>query len=78
MKITRPDDLAFPVYVQNHLHTGLSKREYIAVNIMQGLMTTLIPLDVNQLCPNNENVSYMVNLSISAADELIKELNKEK
>jgi len=56
--------------------TGLTIRQEFAARAMQGLMTTLMPTSNNQLCPNDENVKYMANLAVSAADELIEALNK--
>lgn len=53
---------------------GLTKREYFAGLAMQGLMTTLIPLDNNQICPNLENVKYCVDMAVTAADELLRAL----
>ena len=53
---------------------GLTKREYFAAKALQGLMTTLIPLDNNQSCPNLE---YCVNMAVTAADELLCALAKQ-
>ena len=57
-------------------NAGLTKREHFAAIAMQGLMSTLIPTADNQLCPNYENVKYMADLAVSAADELLEALNK--
>lgn len=57
---------------------GLTKREHFAGLAMQGLMTTLIPTEDNQLCPNKENVVNMAKLAITAADALLAELEKPK
>lgn len=59
---------------ENIYSAGLTKREYFAAMAMQGLMTTLIPLTDNQLCPNYDNVKYCANLAATAADELLKAL----
>jgi len=56
---------------------GLTKREYFAAKALQGLMTTLIPLDNNQSCPNLDNVKYCVNMAVTAADELLSALAKQ-
>jgi hypothetical protein len=53
---------------------GLTKREYFAAKALQGLMTTLIPLENNHSCPNLENVKYCAELSVKAADELLEQL----
>jgi len=70
---------AFPLVVKHTEHEdfdGLTKREYFAAKAMQGLMTTLIPTADYQLCQNYENVKYMADLAVSAADELLEALNK--
>lgn len=55
---------------------GINLRQHYAGLAMQGLMTTLIPTAGNKLCPNYENVKYMANLAVTAADELLEALNK--
>ena len=59
------------------VHNWLTIREYFAAMALQGLMTTLIPSGENTLCPNLENVEYMADLSVTAAEALIKSLNKQ-
>ncbi len=56
---------------------GLTKREHFAAKALQGLMTTLIPLTDNGFCPNLENVKYCAELSVTAADELLRALAKQ-
>ncbi len=64
-------------YSRTYNHTeGLSLRQYYAGLALQGLMTTLLPASGNGLCPNLDNVKYMSDLAVTAADELIKALNK--
>lgn len=53
--------------------TGLTKREHFASLAMQGLLG--IYDCNNQLVPNYHNVQYIVELSVKASDELIKQLN---
>lgn len=65
---------AFACAADSGYQQGLTKREYFAAMTMQGLMTTLIPLTDNQLCPNYDNVKYCANLAATAADELLKAL----
>jgi len=55
---------------------GLTIRQHFAAMIMQGLMSTLLPVNGNELCPNYDNVKYMSDLAVTAADELIRALNK--
>lgn len=64
-------------YGRTYNHTeGMSLRQHFAGLALQGLMTTLLPASWNDLCPNFDNVKYMSDLAVSAADELIKALNK--
>lgn len=76
------DKPSFPVIIDksNSVHTethvGLTKREYFAAMALKGLLTTLIPLDNNQLCPNDEGIKLAVKLAVIAADELGKELTQ--
>jgi hypothetical protein len=54
---------------------GLTKREYFAAMAMQGLLSIY---DRGELVvPNAENVFYMAELSVTAADALLKQLEKE-
>jgi len=57
-------------------HPGLTIRQEFAVRTMQGLMATLTPTLDNQLYPDYQNVKYMANLAVSAADILIEALNE--
>ena len=52
---------------------GLTKREYMASQALQGLLANL---DQEFISPNVGNVEYMVGLAVKAADALLKELNK--
>jgi len=55
---------------------GLTKREYFANSALQGLLSIF---DVeNNLVPNDDNIKYMAELAVNAADKLIEELNKGK
>ena len=51
---------------------GLTKREYFAGLAMQSLLSIH---DGVTIVPNTDNIKYMVTLSITAADELISQLN---
>lgn len=75
---TKPAFAAVSIGDRNeYLQDGLSKREYFAGLAMQGLMTTLIPLTNNQSVPNFDNVKYCAELAVTAADELLKQLEKK-
>jgi len=57
-------------------YTGLTKREYAAIMAMQGLLSIYDPS--NNTVPNMDNVHYMACLSVTAADCLLAELEKEQ
>lgn len=65
---TNPDALAFPIAARDaqEFYQGLTKREYFAVSVLRGLMTT----GVNN-CPEEAAA-----LSARHADALISELNR--
>jgi hypothetical protein len=52
---------------------GLTKREYFAAMAMQGLLATM---NHDNFAPSFDNVTYAANMSATAADLLIKSLNK--
>ena len=60
--------------IANPNYRGLTKREYFAALAMQGLLSVYD--NNNHLVPNMPNVKYMAELSVTASDELIKQLNK--
>ena len=72
------DDRYQPEFVRDN--DGLTIREHFAAMAMQGLLSIYSVGDgINPpIVPNEENIKYMIALSIKASDELIKELNKEK
>lgn len=53
---------------------GLSIRQHFAAMAMQGLFASM---GRDDFPPNLENVEYCAKLGVTAADALIKELNKE-
>lgn len=69
--MTKANDLAFPVYVQNHLHVGLSKREYFAAMAMQGIISNHGMID-------STNWDWLSEQSVNAADALMNALNETK
>lgn len=56
--------------IQHDVFMGLTKREYFAGLAMQGILSN------NLLEPNKSTVEYAAKLSISAADELLKQLEQ--
>ena len=52
------------------IYTGLTKREYAAIKALQGLLASPVCL------PNKDGIEYAVSMSIKAADELFKQLEK--
>lgn len=56
-------------------HHGLTKREYFAGLALQGLLS-VYDSGENSIVPNEENVKYMVKLSVTAADELLEQLDQ--
>jgi hypothetical protein len=52
---------------------GLTKREYFAAMAMQGILGSCDG-NVQGMEPNEENIIYMVRLSVKATDELLKQL----
>jgi len=67
---TNPNDLAYPVMAQNHLHIGLTKREYFAAMAMQGIVSNHAMIDTT-------NWEWLSQESVKAADALINALNKQ-
>lgn len=71
---TSGDDSAFPVpaetpgMIPGNDHTGLSKREYFAVHLFEGVISKL---SVN--CTLQDKANY----AVEAADALVKALGKE-
>ena len=53
---------------------GLTKREYFAAMAMQGLLSIYDNNSQNPTVPNEDNVNYMVALSVKSADALLKAL----
>ena len=52
--------------LQNETSLGLTKREYFAGLAMQGLLAS----------NNGQSIDYLIHQSIKAADELLKQLEK--
>lgn len=57
------------------MNTELTKREYFAVQALQGLLSTCCS-EGYDLSPNRETIEYFSKLSVTAADMLLKELEK--
>lgn len=64
---THPSDSAFPGSPSIDFHQGLTKREFIASQIVTGLLARQYGED-----------STAVKRAVKIADQLIEELNKEK
>ncbi len=56
---------------------GITKREYIATHALQGLLS-IYDSEHARVVPNTDNIQYMAELSVKAADILLEELNKSK
>lgn len=72
---TDPDENAFPCHQGQDFSVrewGLTKREYIATSIMQGLITGV------RASGDGLNIKELSESTILITDALIKELNKNK
>ena len=71
--MTRPDENAFPCnYFDGGIEYGLSKREYIATMILQGLLSN--KNIVNNLVILTEDQSYIIDRSLEITDRLISKM----
>lgn len=59
-------------------HQGLTKREYFAGLAMQGLLSVYDQNEQNPIVPNYDNVIFMAELSVKAADALLSALTVKK
>ena len=57
-------------YNNNYISTGLTKREYFAAMVMQGIIANKDGLDIK--------IERIVESAVDTADALIDELNKTK
>lgn len=75
--MTNPNDSVHALFddMKNEVSSGLTKREYFAAIALQGLLS-IYTTDGDSIVPNKENTTYMAQLSVTAADELIKALNQ--
>mgnify|MGYP003596640768 CR=1 FL=1 len=60
----------------SEIEIGLTKREHFAGLAMQGLLTIFQDNEINPIVPNESNVNYMAELSVKAADALLKQLEE--
>lgn len=57
--------------------TGITKREYFAAMAMQGILSSCDG-NIQGMEPNEPNMKYFAELSVKAADELLKQLEKQR
>lgn len=65
--------IVIPSYENTSIEGGLTIRQEFAAMAMQGLFSSM---NRDDFPPNLENVEYCAKLGVTAADALIKELNK--
>ena len=73
MTITNKDDTAYPVLIEDssqfqHIQAGLTKREYFAIMILQGMKSMGV-------ASMRDDCSFF---AVQQADLLIAELNRDK
>lgn len=73
---TSPDNRAFPLDGEEGFNSGLTKREYFATAIIQGIISNP-EIAWIRLPQCKLNIQDLEVLAIKMADALIKELNKE-
>lgn len=68
---TKPNEsINIVEYNNNYISTGLTKREYFAAMVIQGIISNKDGLDIK--------IERIVESAVDIADALIEELNKTK
>lgn len=68
---TKPNEpINIVEYNNNYISTGLTKREYFAAMVIQGIISNKDGLDIK--------IERIVESAVDTADALIEELNKTK
>lgn len=76
--MTISNERAFPISGDRPHELGLTKREYIAAQIMAGLITNISSMEQSRPVILSEKAQQLATASVVYADALIAALNQEQ